>query len=161
MRVLRRMRRGDDCSGSNWVANFRECLIIGIVICHVVRDDTLRSCLQALINLPSNYFSGSPLSNHLLALLIQLKLALCAVLSGCLRVLLPCWYAHGWSTNIPFLMGLYRRLMRASWPSTSISVTRLSRPLGWGLTRPTHHPVVVDGGGTRTGLAIWDDSLRW
>jgi hypothetical protein len=72
MRELRRMRWGDDRSGSNRVANLRECLIIGIIVCHVVRDDTLRSCLQALINLPPNYFGGSPLSNHLLALLIQL-----------------------------------------------------------------------------------------
>jgi hypothetical protein len=72
MGILHRMRRGDDCSGSNRVADLRECLIVGIVVCHIVRDDTLRSCLQALINLPSNYFGGSPLSNHLLALLIQL-----------------------------------------------------------------------------------------
>jgi hypothetical protein len=72
IREFCRMRRGDDCSGSNRVANLREGLIIGIVVCHVVRDDTLRSCLQALINLPPNYFGGSPLSNHLLALLIQL-----------------------------------------------------------------------------------------
>ena len=90
MGVLRRMRWSDDRSGTNRVADLRECLIIGIVVCHVVRYDTLGSCLQALINLTSNYFGGSPLSNHLLALLIQLKLALCAVLSGCLRVLLPC-----------------------------------------------------------------------
>lgn len=72
VRVLRRMRRGDDRSGSNGVADLRECLIIGIVVCHVVRDYALGSCLQALINLSSNYFGGSPLSNHLLALLIQL-----------------------------------------------------------------------------------------
>ena len=72
MRELRRMRWGYDRSGSNRVANLRECLIIGIIVCHVVRDDTLRSCLQALIYLPPNYFGGSPLSNHLLALLIQL-----------------------------------------------------------------------------------------
>ena len=72
MRELRRMRRGDDRSGSDRVASLRQCLIIGIVVCHVVRDDTLGSCLQALINLSSKYFGGSPLSNHLLALLIQL-----------------------------------------------------------------------------------------
>jgi len=41
MRELSRMRWGDDCSGSNRVANLRECLIVGIVVCHVVRDDTL------------------------------------------------------------------------------------------------------------------------